>query len=544
MYIRSEGKSVRRQTTRGPSRPPQLLVVLGALVVLVVLLPLISLFFAAANAGWAEIHTVLFRPRSAMLFGNTLLLLATVTPLCAVIGTALAWLTERSALPGRRLWTVLLVLPVAMPDFVVGASWHGLFPTMPPLAAATLVMTLSSYPLVYLPVSAALRRADPALEEAARGLGRGGWRTFFLITLPPLRTAVTGGSLVVMLALISEFGAFEIVRFQTFTTEIFTEFKFNSAAAAALSIPLVLLGVVIVAAENLIPRRTGMLRANGRSATRIRLGRATPPVLLGMSALFALAVLVPIGTLISWMLSSQHTTLPAEATLAQATGSTLGYCAGGAAVAVLLAIPIALMCARSEGRLARLLERSSYLILAVPGVVVALSLVFFSIRIARPLYESSTLLMLAYGLLTFPLALSCLSTVVRQIPASLTGVGRSLGRSGAAVFARITLPLIAPGLVAGFCLVFLTSTTELTATLVLAPLGSQTLTTQFWAFQSEAAYGAAAPYALMMIAISLIPGSLLALWFDRGRPVELARIHLRPIGRHRIEATQAIGAAG
>ena len=86
-----------------------------------------------------------------------------------------------------------------------------------------------------------------------------------------------------------------------------------------------------------------------------------------------------------------------------------------------------------------------------------------------------------------------------------------------ATFLRVTLPLLAPGIVAGFCLVFLTAATELTATLVLAPIGVQTLATQFWAYQSEVAYGAAAPYALMIVAIAVVPGALLALWFDRER---------------------------
>jgi iron(III) transport system permease protein len=88
---------------------------------------------------------------------------------------------------------------------------------------------------------------------------------------------------------------------------------------------------------------------------------------------------------------------------------------------------------------------------------------------------------------------------------------------------RVTLPLLAPGLLAGFCLVFLTAVTELTATLVLAPIGVQTLATQFWAYQSEVAYGAAAPYALVIVALSVVPGGLLGLWFDReGRqPLEV-----------------------
>jgi iron(III) transport system permease protein len=518
-----DSASVSRDVRGRGGRPARPLVVVGVIVGLVLLLPLLTLVVDAGAAGWTEISAVLFRPLSATLLLNTLLLAVCVTPLCAVIGTGLAWLSERSTLPGRRVWTVILVLPVAMPDFVVGYTWHTIAPGMNPLAAATLVMTLASYPLVYLPVAAALRRSDPGLEEISRGLGVGAWATFFRVTLPPLRPALTSGCLVVVLTLISEFGAFEIVRFQTFTTEIFTEFQFNPTAAAALSIPLVLLGLMILTGESLIPRRPAAIRATGRVALRTPLGSAGPAVLTGLGALAILSVGVPIGTLVYWMASSQHTTLPAQATLAQATGSTVTYCAGGAGLAVILALPIAFLAARSAGRFTKILERSTYLILALPGVVVALSLVFFTVNLAYPLYETSGLLVVAYGLLTFPLALSCLSVSVRQAPASLTSMGRSLGRSAPYVFFRVTLPLIAPGLIAGFCLVFLTATTELTATLVLAPIGTQTLTTQFWAFQSETAYGAAAPYALVIIVLSMIPGALLAIWFDRGARTPTSR---------------------
>jgi iron(III) transport system permease protein len=512
-----DGVPSARHSAPASGRSPRTLIGVGLLVTAFLLVPLAALAADAAHAGWSEISSVLFRPLSGQLFANTLLLALTVTPLCAVIGTGLAWLTVRSTLPGRRVWTVLLVLPVAMPDFVVGYAWHTIAPTMNPLAAATLVMVLSNYPLVFLPVSAALRRADPALDETARGLGVGAWRTFFRVTAPGLLPAVTSGCLVVLMTLISEFGAFEIVRFQTFTTEIFTEFQFDPEASAALSIPLVLLALLILGGESLIPRRPTVLRATGRRATPTRLGvwRGLT-VVGGLCVLGILAVGVPIGTLVYWIGAGQRTTLPAQATLAQATGSTLMYCGGGALLAVLLALPIAFLSVRDGGRLAKVLERGAFLVLALPGVVVALSLVYFTVHVAYPLYETSGLLIVAYGFLTFPLALSCLLVSVRQAPAALSAAGRSLGRGSVVVFFRVTLPLIAPGLMAGFCLVFLTATTELTATLVLAPIGTQTLTTQFWAFQSESAYSAAAPYALMIIAISMIPGALLALWFGHG----------------------------
>jgi iron(III) transport system permease protein len=154
---------------------------------------------------------------------------------------------------------------------------------------------------------------------------------------------------------------------------------------------------------------------------------------------------------------------------------------------------------------------------AVPGVVIALSLVFFATRYAYGLYETSTLLVIAYAILNFALALVCVRTSVAQIPPRLPEVGRSLGRGSIAVFCRVTLRLLAPGLIAGYCLVFVTAATELTATLVLAPIGVETLSTQFWAFQQNAAYGAAAPYALVMVALAVVPGALLGLWFDRER---------------------------
>jgi iron(III) transport system permease protein len=163
------------------------------------------------------------------------------------------------------------------------------------------------------------------------------------------------------------------------------------------------------------------------------------------------------------------------------------------------------------------IERSTYVTQSLPGVVIALSLVFFAIRYVYPLYQTSPLLVAAYAILHFPLALVCVKASVAQAPPRLADVGCSLGRRRVTVFARVTLPLIAPGLLAGLCLVFLTAATELTATLVLAPTGIQTLATQFWAYQSEAAYGAAAPYALVIIAIAAVPGALLGLWFDHER---------------------------
>jgi iron(III) transport system permease protein len=488
----------------------------SALIALALLLPLGLLALDARTAGWAEVERVLFRERSLFLLRHTVVLSALVVTLAATIGTAAAWCTERSRLPGRRVWTVLLVLPVAIPDFVVGFAWHSIAPTMDGLAAATLVMTMGTYPLVYLPVAAALRRADPAMEDAAHSLGAGRAATFLRVSLPLVRTAVIGGCVLVVLTVISEYGAFEILRYQTFTTEIFTEFQFDSQAAGALSLPLVLLGLMVLAVDGLLPRRpatSATMRRHARAAGRWG-GVAQ---LLALGGLVALAVGVPVAALGYWMTQSQRTTLPAAASVGSATWTTLTYSAWGAAVAVVLALPVAMMTFRRSSPARVVVERATYVTQALPGVVIALSLVFLATRYAYGLYQTSVLLVAAYAILHFPLALVCVKTSVAQAPARLADVGRSLGRGTIPVFCRVTLPLLAPGLLAGFCLVFLTAVTELTATLVLAPIGVETLATQFWAYQSEVAYGAAAPYAAVIVALAAIPGALLGLWFDRDR---------------------------
>jgi iron(III) transport system permease protein len=490
-------------------------VVVSMLIAAALLAPLVLIVLDVRSAGWSELHRVLFRSRSLMLLTHTVVLCAVVSVVASAIGIGAAWLTERTALRARRVWTVLLVLPVAIPDFVVGYAWHSFAPRLAPLLGATIVMTLGTYPLVYLPVAASLRRADPALEETAQGLGASRLTAFRRVTLPLIRPALVGGAILVMLTVISEYGAFEILRYQTFTTEIFTEFQFDAAAAGALSIPLVALGLLALLAEQLVPRRAITTSAPRRTVRPARLGRMTVPALLGLGGLVALGVGVPIGTIVYWMASSQRTTLPAAATVASALGTTVTYSALGALVAVVLAVPVSMLTFRRRSAARTALQRSTFVTKALPGVVIALSLVFFATRYAYGLYETSTLLVIAYAILNFPLALVCIRASAAQIPSRLPEVGRSLGRGPVAVFARVTLPLLAPGLLAGYCLVFLTAATELTATLVLAPIGVQTLSTQFWAFQQNAAYGAAAPYALVMVALAVVPGALLGLWFDR-----------------------------
>ena len=209
----------------------------------------------AAGAGWQMAAALLLRPLVGALLVNTLLLIACTATLCAVIGTAAAWAVERTDLPGNRFWGVLAVVPLAIPPFITSYAWVSLDPGLENFTGALLVVTVSYYPLVYLPVAAALREMDPALEETARSLGQHGVGSVFLrVVLPQLRPALLGGMLLVALDVLVEFGAFALLRFRTFTTAIYSAYRagFSGAEPALLAVVLLVLCIACLAAEYLV----------------------------------------------------------------------------------------------------------------------------------------------------------------------------------------------------------------------------------------------------------------------------------------------------
>lgn len=514
--VREPAAGVPARTTRRP----RFLFGISVAVAVVLLAPLAFLLIEAAGAGVSTVAHLIFRPLTATLLWNTVQLTVVVTVLCCIIGTLAAWCVERTDLPGRRIWAVLVVVPFAIPDFVVSFGWASLSTWVHGFRGAVLVMTLAVYPLVYLPVAASLRAADPGQEEVARSLGAGRLRTFFRVTVAQSRGAILGGCLLVALVILAEYGAFEILGYQTFTTEIFTESQvsFNVPAASALVLVLVFLGMVVLGAEGL-SRGRGRVVRTASLAQRVvpprRLGRATVPVVLGFVVLTALALGVPVGSSVYWTFEGGAHSLTGVSLLS-ATGYTVLYSASAALVATLLALPVALLAVRYPDRAVRLLDRSTYLVLAMPGIVIAFALSYFSERYGHAiLYQSAPLLILAYAILFFPLALVGVKASVAHAPVGLEEVARSLGSGRLAVLRRVTLPLVAPGLAASFCLVLLAAVTELTATLILVPTGVQTLATQFWAYQQNLSYGQAAPFALTIIAIAAVPSYVIGRYFDR-----------------------------
>ena len=504
-------------------RFPWLLTSMSLLIVFAILSPLLLVIIQAAQSGWGNVWSLVDQSFVAGLLWNTIRLALVVTVLCAVIGTGFAWLTERTDLPRRKLWTVLLIVPIVIPDFVLAWTWSSVFPLVHGYFGAALVMTLHLYPLVYLPMAAAFRVADPGQEEAARTLGVSRRSAWMRITVRQARPTLMGGCLLVCLALLSYYGAFEDLRYETFTTAIFGALRtqFSTIAACALSLVLVAMSIVVLGGEGFF-RERGHLQRPGAMAQRlakpIPLGRWRPLVLVEIAALVILALGFPIAIVVYWMVAGGTSTLPAAVSLGSALAYTTSFSALGAIIATVMALPVALLASRHARRWSVALGRTTFIIQAVPGIVVALALVYVTSRYTGWLYQSPELLIASYALMFFPFALVALSASVARASAALEETGRVLGKGPVSVRLTVTLPLLTTGLAAAFCFVFLSAVTELTATLLLVPTGVQTLATQFWTYAEEgASFGTAAPYAAMMMLLSAVPAYFLGKWFGRVR---------------------------
>jgi iron(III) transport system permease protein len=507
-------------------RPPAGLVAISAVGSLLVLLPLAYTVLQATQVNRDEAIELLLRPLVGELLANTIGLVLATTIASAIVGTACAWLMERVRLPGRRGWAVLAAVPLAIPPFISSYAWVSLSPDLQDFAGAWLVVTCSYYPLVYLPVAAALRSMDPTLEEVARSLGHGAWACFLRVVLPQLRPALLGGMLLVALNVLVEFGAFTLLRFRTFTTELYAEYRtgFNGPGASLLAVVLLVLCLVCLFAE-LRVRGTAQYARIGRGIRRppapLDIGWLTLPVLAALVGLVVVTLGVPLGMIIYWL--TQHSSAaisPAEVSvelLVDATVASVSLGLAGAAATVALALPLGFLATRYPGRLVTVLERLAYLAQGVPGIVVALALISLTIRTLHPLYQSAALLIVAYVIVFLPLALVSVRAALVQVQPVLEEVGRSLGLGWPAVGWRVVLPLAGPGLGAAAALVFVAIVTELTATLLLAPIGTQTLATQVWADTSTLAFAAAAPYAALMAMLSLLSTWLLARRFAATR---------------------------
>ena len=489
------------------ARPGPLVSATVAILVAATAIPLGYVVWGAVSVGWNRAFELVVRPRVGELLVNTVALVVVTVPLCVIIGVAVAWLVERTDLPGRAVWRPLFVAPLAIPAFVNSYAWVGVIPSLHGLWAGVLITTLSYFPFMYLPVAATLRRLDPAVEESARALGSDSAGVFFRVVLPQLRLAILGGGLLIGVHLLAEYGAFAMVRFDTFTVAIFQQFQvtFDGAAGSMLAGVLVLLCLVLLLAEAGARGKARYARIGAgapRTAVPVHLRRNVIPATAALTILALLAIAVPVWTIMRWLWIG-GTSVWHFGEIANALGQTIALAALAAALTTVLAFPVAWVAVRSNGVLARAVEGANYVTSSLPGIVTALALVTVAIHFVRPLYQSGPLIVFAYVLLFMPRALVNVRAGLAQVPVGLEEASRSLGSSPSATFLRVTLRLTAPAAAAAASLVFVAVATELTATLLLAPTGTRTLSMLFWSFSSELDYASAAPYALTLVVLAI-----------------------------------------
>ncbi len=503
----------------GPSRsftrrrPPWLLTITSTAAAVAVVVPIAYVGVRATDDGWSGFEATLWRGRTLDLVTRSLALAGAVTITALIIGIACAWLVSRTDLPGRRVWRVVLGLPLAIPSYVAAWAWIGWRPDLEGGVGAWIVLTTISYPYVYFPVLGALRRADPSVEEVARSLGRGPWSTFWFVTLPQVRIAAVGGGLLVGLYALSDFSAVAIMRFEALTHVIYRSYRasFDRTPPAVLGCVLVALSLVIVLLANRVNRHARLARVGTgaiRPARLVTLGWRRIPALAFVTALTAITFGVPLRMLILWSYRGRSTADWSRVVDAATTTLWLGVLA--AVVTIIVALPIAILSARYPGTLSRSVTGLAYAGHSLPGIVVGLAMVFFGIRLATPLYQRTPMLTFAYVVLFLSLALGAMHNAIAQAPASLDEVARSLGRTQRQAWASVTLRLAAPGIGVAAALVCLAVMKELPATLLLRPIGTDTLATRLWSHTDASSYAAAAPYAVAIVVVAAIPTALLS----------------------------------
>jgi iron(III) transport system permease protein len=505
------------------AQPPLIVGVLAALIAISMLLPAAYLLIRVAEDGSAALDAVSAGSAHRALL-RTAMLGAAVTAGAIVIAVPLAWLTERTDLPLRSIWSVVFALPLAIPSYVGaftlvaalgprGMLRDALSPfgveSLPEIygfRGAWLALTLFTFPYVFLPVRAAIRNLDRSMEEAARSLGSGRLATFRLVTLPQLRPSIAAGGVLVALYTLSDFGAVSILRFDSLSRIIYLRYtSFDRGSAAALALLLVGLTLAVVAAESAL---------RGRGRYHARSPHAAPPIVrLGAWrwAAFALCLCVaavslalPVAVMSYWLARG----IEAGETVAfvrESAWNSLSVSVLAALITVAAALPVARLIVRYPGIFSSAVEKAAYSGYALPGITIALALVFFSANYAPLVYQSIALLLFAYLVRFLPQAIASCRSALLQVNPNTESAGRSLGKNRWQVFGRITVPQILPGISGGALLVFLTVMKELPVTLLLSPIGFQTLATDVWSSTSEAFFARAALPALILVGLSALP---------------------------------------
>lgn len=508
----------------------------AVLVGVLAIVPLVYLVIRALEAD-ATIWERLWSRQIPVLAGHTLALTATTVLLSSLLGIGAAWLVERTDLPGTRVWRVVLALPLAIPAYVAAICWLILLrrggvidqiamewfgtprgalplPSITNLWGATIIISLCVFPYVFLPVGAMLRSLDRSLEEAARMAGHSAWATLWRVVLPLVMPAAAGGALLVALYVFSDFGTVAMLRYRTFTLAIFQQFagQVDRSAAAILSLVLIGMAVPLLYGASWLARRERQItRTRWQPRRLVRLGRWRPLALLAVGGLtffsLGLPILVLGGlTLQGWLFPTEVDRIWSvnNAGVLRYALNSVGLALAAATGATLLALFPALVAARQPGRWSGFLLAVCQSPFALPGIIVGLSFVLLFNRWAPVLYGTLFVLVSGFIFRLLPHAVTANETALRTVSPLLEQAARTLGKNGAQTFRRVTLPVAAPGLLAGWVMCFVTAMKELPTAVLLRPPGFDTLPVRIWVAASESVHTQAAPSAFALITVTIV----------------------------------------
>ncbi|MCC7077854.1 MAG: iron ABC transporter permease [Acidimicrobiia bacterium] len=487
-----------------------------------------------ALSGDRNAWSTLVSTRTLELTARSVGLAAAVTATTLVIAIPLALVLTRTDVPGRGFLTVGLNLPLVIPSFVGAFAFLSAFgptgmlrdllgadriPDLTGFVGSWAALSLFTYPYVLLPTLAALRDQDPSVEDAARSLGVSPTRLWRRVALPQAKPAITAGALMVSLYTLSDFGVPSIMRFDTFTRVIYDQYEFGDrSTAAALALVLVLITLVVVAVQI---RVRGPLRLEStapgarrhRDPTRIGIWRWPAA---GAAALVMLAsVGVTAFVLLWWTATGLARGNPLGSgfgtELLGATTSSLGLSLVVAVLAVAAVLPVAIVVVRHPGRFASTLENLTWASHGLPGLVIALAFVAVTIAWLPAMYQTIYVLVVALCLHFLPQALGATQAALGRMNPHLEEASRGLGRTWSKTLFTVTLPLLLRGLVAGAALVFLNVMKELPVTLLLRPIGFDTLAIRVWEPAVDGFYTKAGIAGLVLILVASLPMAVVAI---------------------------------
>lgn len=503
---------------------------------------LVPLLVLITQATSADESAYLLRTLTLERLERTLLLAVAVVGLVTLLAVPGAWLLTSASIPARGVLTLLAVLPLAVPGYVMATAaldlggYHGFLErsidlrvrSISGFSGAVAVLTLCTYPYMLLTLRTAFLRLDPAPAEAARTLGASHWRVLRTAIAPQLMASWSAGALLVALHVVGDFGVASLMRYETLGVAVETAYASalgtgpgRYAYPASMGLVLLVVSVLLVAGDLWLMRRATARHAGvhmrRRPRTR-RLGLWTAPALTLLMLVPLLGVGTPLVMIAEWLGGADaaaHDTTRVLRSVWNAARVSLP----AALLGVVLALPLVLRSCRVGSRGARLLERAAFLGYAIPRIVLGLAIYTLALRLPNSILthprQTTVLLVLAYAIHFMAEAVGPLRASLLQVPPLLEEAARTLGMSRLSAFWRITLPLMARGVAVAVAFLFLACMKDLPLTLMLRPDGFDTPAWRVYSHASEAEFSAAAPYALAILATSGILVGFLILWERR-----------------------------